>query len=92
MPSDNHVRLLQLADLEFRQLTSQPKRNPATRKFKPIKLNAARFHAGWDKKRGAAVRLTAVLLRDDDTALERRVCESDKSAKTYAQAASMAGS
>jgi hypothetical protein len=33
------------------------------------------------------VRLTTVLLRDDDVALERRVCENDKTAKTYAQAA-----
>jgi hypothetical protein len=29
-----------------------------------------------------------VVLRDDDAALERRVCESDRAAKTYAEAAS----
>jgi hypothetical protein len=56
------------------------------RRFKPIKLNAARFDSGWDRKRGAAVRLTAVLLREDDMTLERRVCENDRSAKTYAEA------
>jgi hypothetical protein len=33
------------------------------------------------------VRLTAVVLREDDAALERRVCEKEKSAKTHADAA-----
>ncbi len=60
---------------------------PANRKFKPIKLNAARFDSGWDRKRGAAVRLTAVLLREDDAALQQRVCENERTAKTYADAA-----
>jgi hypothetical protein len=32
------------------------------------------------------MRLTAVLLREDDSTLERRVCESEFSAKTYADA------
>ena len=31
--------------------------------------------------------MTAVLLRDDDAALERRVCESEKTVQTYAMAA-----
>jgi hypothetical protein len=30
----------------------------------------------------------AVLLREDDTTLQRRVCENDRSAKTYADAVS----
>jgi hypothetical protein len=80
-------RLLQLADREYRQLTNKPATIEPNRKFKPIKLNASRFDSGWDRKRGAAVRLTAVLLREDDAALERRVCENDKTAKTYANAA-----
>jgi hypothetical protein len=87
MPPGNPARLLQLADREYRQLTAKPAPSAPTRKFKPIKLNAARFDSGWDRKRGAAVRLTAVVLRDDDAALERRVCGGDKTAKTYAQAA-----
>jgi hypothetical protein len=85
MPS-GPMRLLHLADREFRQLTNKPVVIEPTGKFKPIKLNAARFDSGWDRKRGAAVRLTAVLLREDDTTLERRVCENDRSAKTYAEA------
>jgi hypothetical protein len=88
MPPGNGMRLLQLADREYRQLSDKPATISPARKFKAIKLNAARFDSGWDRsKRGAAVRLTAVLLRDDDTALERRVCENDRSAKTYAEAA-----
>ncbi len=87
MPTGNPIRLLALADREFRQLAGRPKTIAPTRKFKPVKLNTARFDTSWDRKRGAAMRLTAVLLRDDDTALERRVCESDKTVQTYALAA-----
>ena len=88
MPPGNPTRLFKLADREFRQLTEERKpAPPATRKFKPIKLNVARFDSAWDRKRGAAVRLTSVLLREDDSTLERRVCENERSAKTYADAA-----
>ena len=87
MPAGNPARLLKLAEREFTSLTGKPARQQPGRKFRPIKLNAARFDSAWDRKRGAAVRLMAVLLREDDTSLERRVCESDKAAKTYADAA-----
>ena len=88
MPPGNPAHLFKLADREFRQLTEERKiPPPANRKFKPIKLNAARFDSGWDRKRGAAVRLTAVLLREDDAALQQRVCENERTAKTYADAA-----
>ena len=87
MPTRNPVRLLTLADREFRQLTGKPVAVEPDKKFKPMKLNPARFGADWDRKRGAAVRLTAVLLREDDLALQARVCESDKTVKTYANAA-----
>jgi hypothetical protein len=80
----NHIRLLALADREFRELTNQPRTVEPKRKFKPVKLNVARFDNTWECKRGAAVRLTAVLLREDDTTLERRVWENEVSAKTYA--------
>ena len=87
MPPGNPARLLKLADREFRQLTETRPAAPPTRKFKPIRLNAARFDQSWDRKHGAAVRLTAVLLCEDDATLERRVCENEKTAKTYATAA-----
>ncbi len=87
MPPGNPARLLKLADREFRQLTEERPTPKPARRFKPIKLNAARFDSSWDRKRGAAVRLTSVLLREDNTDLQRRVCENERSAKTYADAA-----
>ena len=87
MPSGNPTRLLKLADREFRQLTEERPRPKPARRFKPIKLNAARFDTAWDRKRGSAMRLTSVLLREDDTTLQRRVCENERSVKTYADAA-----
>jgi hypothetical protein len=80
-------RLLTLADREFRELTGKPVALPPARRFKPIKLNAARFDGAWDRKRGSAMRLTSVLLREDDTALQARVCADQRSVKTYADAA-----
>jgi hypothetical protein len=87
MPPGNPARLLKLADREFRQLTEERKTPPsANRRFKPIRLNTSRFDSTWDRKRGAAVRLTAVLLREDDAALKQRVCENERTTKTYADA------
>ncbi|MGA8707641.1 MAG: hypothetical protein WB646_11710 [Steroidobacteraceae bacterium] len=52
-----------------------------------MKLDPSRFGKDWDRKPGAAVRLTAVLLREDDSALQARVCQSNKTVKTDANAA-----
>jgi hypothetical protein len=87
MPPGNPTHLLKLADREFRQLTEERPRPISSRRFKPMKLNATRFDQSWDRKRGAAVRLTAVLLQEDDAALQRRVCENDKTVRTYTTAA-----
>lgn len=73
--ASNPAHLLKLADREFRQLAELRPLPPTARKFNPVRLNATRFDQSWDRKRGAAARLTAVLLREDDAALERRVCE-----------------
>lgn len=81
------ANLITLADREFRQVTGSKATPEPARKFKPIRLNLSRFDNSWDRKRGAAVRLMGVLLREDDSTLERRVCESDKSSRTYAEAA-----
>jgi hypothetical protein len=78
---------MSLANREFRQLIDKPTAAQSPKRFKPIRLNLARFDSSWDQKRGAAARLMGVLLREDDATLERRVCESEKSAKTYAEAA-----
>lgn len=87
MSPGNPARLLKLADREFTELTGKPATPVPSRKFRPMKVNASRFTPDWDRKRGAAVRLTAVLLGEDDAALERRVCEDDRSRKTYSAAA-----
>jgi hypothetical protein len=87
MSPANQTGLITLADREFRQLTGKPPTPVPGRKFKPVRLNAARFDSTWDRKRGAAVRLTAVLLGEDDSRLERRVCESELTVKTYGAAA-----
>ena len=89
MAPGNPTRLLKLADREFRQLTEDPTAAPpAPRRFKAVRLNVTRFDHSWDRKRGSAARLMAILLREDDTTLQRRVCENDRSAKTYADAVS----
>lgn len=86
MSPGHRARLLSLADREFRQLTGKPVAPIPSRKFKPIRVNAARLDSSWDKKRGAAVRLTAVLLAHDDAALEQRVCGDERTRKTYTAA------
>jgi hypothetical protein len=83
----NPTRLLRLVDREFRELTGAPARTQPPPRFKALKLDPARFDNTWDRKRGAAVRLMAVVLREDQEALARRVCESEATAKTYAGAA-----
>lgn len=77
------ARLLILAEREFRTLTNKPLEPPRPRRFKALKIRLEKFNAGWDRRRGSMVRLAGVLLRDDDAALERRVCESEQSARTY---------
>jgi hypothetical protein len=65
----NPARLLKLADRDFRQLTGKPVTPEPTRKCKPICINLARLGGGWEKK-SAAMRLTAVLPREDGIALQ----------------------
>ncbi|HKT73978.1 MAG TPA: hypothetical protein VJQ47_13885 [Steroidobacteraceae bacterium] len=83
----NSQRLVKLADREFRQFAGKPVTPAPSRRFKAVNINPSKYDAAWDRKRGAAVRLTAVLLREDDAGLERRVCESDATVKTYTEAA-----
>jgi hypothetical protein len=87
MPPGNPVRLFKLAGREFHQLTGKPAAPESSRKFKPMRLDPEKFSGTWDRKRGSAARLMAVLLREDDAALERRVCEPDKTVRVYADAA-----
>lgn len=87
MSPGNPACLLKLADREFRQLAELRPLPSRPRKLKPLRLNATRFDQSWDRKRGAATRLTAVLMREHDAALERHVCESERSMRTCSHAA-----
>jgi hypothetical protein len=87
MSPGHPTRLLKLVDREFRELTDDPRKTLPPPQFKALKLNPARFDRTWDRKRGSAVRLMAVVLRAGHEALARRVCENEQTAKTYAGAA-----
>jgi hypothetical protein len=85
------MRLLALSDREFKR-EADPEPVPASKRLRPIRLSLARYDAGWVRKRGAAARMMAVVLRESDEALTARVCQSDQSAGTYGGAAEwMAG-
>lgn len=79
MSPGNPSRLLKLADREFRQLTGKPVAPVPSRKFKPVKLNAAKFDSAWDRKRGAAESalrrqtIEAGALEESDTRPQLRV-------------------
>lgn len=87
MPTVNRMRLLSLSEREFRRETNAPAPTPSTQKFRPIRLALSKYDSGWDKKRGSAARLMAVLLRESDQQLTERVCETDVSSRTYRGAA-----
>lgn len=83
----NRTRLLALSEREFRTQSEAPQPKPANTKFRALRLNITKFGDGWDRKRGAAARLMAVLLRESDAQLTERVCETSDSSKTYNGAA-----
>ncbi len=76
-------RLFALAEREFKANRT----TVAREKFRGMNLNVGKYDEGWDRKRGAAVRMMAVILRDNDEALLARVSESEQAAKTYGSAA-----
>lgn len=84
----NKSRLLALSEREFQRQTGEPVAIPVARRFRAMSLNLSRFDSSWDKKRGSAIRLTGVLLSESDEAMQRRVCESEATAKTYGTAVS----
>lgn len=86
MSPGTRARLTALVERELKQHSRATPTAPPRRSFKPMRLNLDRFDQSWDRKRGNAMRLAGVLLRDDDAALERRVCESAQSAKLYSDA------
>ena len=87
MPTVNRTRLLNLSEREFRREADAPERAPASQKFRPIRLALSKYGNDWDRKRGSAARLMAVLLRESDDQLTGRVCEDDNTSRTYRGAA-----
>jgi hypothetical protein len=87
MSPEKRIQLMTLVEREFRRESKAPERVKPDRHFKPMKLSLARFNSGWDRKRGSAARLMAIVLRDDDSSLTRRVGENEATAKAYADAA-----
>lgn len=78
-PANALSRLLALTEREYRNNQAVP----APRKFKGLRLNLNRLDGEWERRRGAGVRLAAILLRDDSEALQRRA-GADKPAFTRA--------
>ena len=90
MPTGNPTHLVTLANRAFRQLTDTRRVPEPSRKlkpFRPIRMNPAKLDESWDRKHGAAVRLTAVLLGESDESLKQRVCEDARSIRVYSAAA-----
>ena len=51
-----------------------------------MKLDTSKFDSTWDRRRGRAARLMALLIRDDDEALYSRVSTDPATAKAYGEA------
>lgn len=83
----SRIRLLSLADREFRREAGAPKPQKAKRAFKGMNVSLGKFDARWDRARGSAARMTGVLLREDADALHGRVCADERSLKDYDAAA-----
>ena len=77
-------RLFALSDREYRKTRA----TPTEAKFRGVKLNASKYDEGWDRKRGAAVRMMSIIPREDSEMLLKRVSSNGNSAKTYIDAVS----
>lgn len=87
MSPEKRIQLMALVEREFRRESRVPQQVKPERKFKSVKMSLARFNTGWDRKRGSAARLMAVVLRDDDQSLAQRVGENEATMKAYSDAA-----
>lgn len=83
----NRTKLRALSDREFQRQAGEPVILPTTKRFKAMSLSLARYDSGWDRKRGSAARMMAVILRESDQQLTERVCANPQSATTYRGAA-----
>lgn len=83
----NRMKLLSLASREYQRQVVDPAPQPAPQKFRAMRVDLSKYDHSWDGKRGAAARLMAIVLRENDDELTLRVCESAESARTYTGAA-----
>lgn len=83
MSTVNRLRLLALSDREFSREHQAPAPAPRNRKFRAVRLSLSKYDSSWDRRRGAAARLMAVLLREGDEELTERVCQDAKICSTY---------
>ena len=76
-------RLLALSDAEFRRKRTQPAKVKA---FKAKPIDVRTFDGEWERHRGAAVRMMAVVMREDSEGLFSKVSVDPQTAGTFAEA------
>jgi hypothetical protein len=76
-------RLLALSDSEFKRRRTQL---PKLKKFKAKPIDVRKFDGEWQRERGAAVKLMAVVLREDSDGLFAKVSATPETAATFADA------
>ena len=87
MTISNRSRLVALSEKLFRSEYRAKRAAPAKRRFKPMNVSLAKYDDAWDRRRGAAVRMSAVLLRDGYDALVGRIGDDPASVRTFADVA-----
>lgn len=75
-------RLVALSKKEFEHSRASPGRQ----KFRGMKLDVGKFDESWARRREHAIKLMAVVLRDDDKALLDRIGASEQTVKAYGDA------
>ena len=76
-------RLLALSDAEFGRRRKAP---PQRKTFKGRPIDLAKFDRAWERYRGAAVRVMAVVLREDSESLFTKVTSDAKTMATFTDA------
>ena len=75
-------RLLALTDAEFKRKRAEPQRYT----FKGRSIDLRKLGKAWEKERGAAARMAAIVLREDSEGLFAKVSADPQTAATFAEA------
>lgn len=75
-------RLMSLSDAEY----TRKRTTPTRQRFKPVKVDLLKLNPEWDRERGAAARMTAVILGHDSDSLLQTVSADAETAATFADA------